>query len=85
MSRRKAASLSEKLDNFVTLWHAQMGHPVECCTADKDLGGLCFQQASRKFIAKDGFHAKHGSFCQRTDMIARIVFPGIAPMFANVA
>jgi len=41
-----------------------MGHFVERQATDQCLSGLSFQQARRKFIAKDGFQTKHDSVRQ---------------------
>jgi hypothetical protein len=65
-NRRNTANWDRKLCHFVTLRHSLMCHCVERRTSDKGLGCLRLNHPGRKLTTKDGFHAKHGSFCQGT-------------------
>ena len=59
----------------VTLWHPEMGHAIECCTAEEHLVSLRVEPPAAQLLSKDTLQTKHGSFGQTPAMIAALLFP----------
>ncbi len=71
--------------NLVAIGFSDLNHPVERSTFDEQLHRLIVKFTCTQIAAKNRLEAEHGSFCNRTTMIARIPFPVLASMLADRA
>lgn len=65
-------------DHHIALRHSQLGHAIKRNAFDARLGNLPRQGARTQGVTKDDLETKHGSFSQRTTMMARFLLPSFA-------